>query len=120
MKHAPVRLSEGMQRVVADAVGECVAKSAGGVAITAAAIESTHVHLLIPYGGRDIQKTAKWLADQTTKAVHRHTTHGGPVWCKGKWCSYVFERLRWQSTVEYIERHNVRRGREARPYPFLM
>ena len=31
--------------------------------------------------------TAKWLADQTTKAIHGRTPHTGPVWCKGKWCS---------------------------------
>ena len=120
MKHDPVRLTEEMKNVVAAAVAECVAKSAGSLTITAAAIESTHVHLLIPYSGRDIHKTAKWFADQTTKDVHRHTTHGGPVWCKGKWCSYIFDGPRWQKTQEYIDRHNVRSGRESRPYSFLM
>lgn len=120
MKHAPVRLTEAMQRVVADAIAECVAKSRGGLAIAEAAIESTHIHLLIPYSGRDIHKTAKWLADQTTKGVHRQTNHAGPVWCKGKWCSYLFDESHWQSTLEYIEHHNIRRGRHAKPYPFLM
>jgi REP element-mobilizing transposase RayT len=120
MKHAPVRLTEVVQQVVADAIGGCVAESASGLAIAAAAIESTHIHLLIPYSGRDIHKTAKWLADRTTKAVHRQTSHTGPVWCKGKWCSFVFDQSHWESTLDYIERHNVRRGRRPRPYSFLV
>ncbi len=120
MKHAPVRLTKEMVHVVVAAIVECVRISAGGLAIAAAAIESTHAHLLIAYSGRDIDKTAKWLADRTTKAVHRETNHHGPVWCKGKWCSYVFDESHWQGAIDYIERHNTRQGREARPYPFLM
>ena len=88
--------------------------------MAAAALEPTHMHLLIPYAGRDIDVTAKWLADQTTKAVHRATGHTGPVWCKGKWCSYVFDSAHWDSIREYIERHNERRGLARRPYPFLV
>jgi REP element-mobilizing transposase RayT len=120
MAHAPVRLSPEMVDAVIDAITDCAAVSAGGFAVVAAAIESTHVHLLIPYSGRDIDKTAKWLADRTTKALHTKTPHRGPVWCKGKWCSYVFEQTHWENTARYIERHNIRHGRGARPYPFLM
>ena len=120
MKHPKVRLSSEMIDAVVTAIAECIANSAGGLTIVAAAIESTHIHALIPYSGRDIGKTAKWLADQTTKAVHAKTTHSGPVWCKGKWCSYVFDQSHWNSAIQYIERHNIRHGRTARPYPFLM
>ena len=120
MKHPPVHLTEAMQQLVAAAIGECVNRSDGGLTITAASIESTHMHLLLPYSGRDIHKTAKWLADQTTKAVHRGMDRHGPVWCKGKWCSYVFEQSHLESTLQYIQRHNTRLGRPARPYPFLL
>lgn len=120
MKHPPVRLTETMVGAVVAALTECVRESNGGLTIVAAAVESTHMHLLIPYNGRNIDKTAKWLADQTTKAVHRATNHSGPVWGKGKWCSYVFDEKHWQNAIEYIERHNLRHGRAAKPYPFLM
>jgi len=119
MKHSPVRLSEEMKTAVAEAIADCVARSKGGLSIVEASIDSTHVHLLIPYSGRDIDKTASWLADQTTKKVHRETCHQGPVWCKGKWCSFVFEQAHWQNAVEYIQHHNIRHGRCERPYPFL-
>ena len=108
-----------MLAAVADAIGQCVEKSADGLTIAAAALDSTHMHLLIAYGGRNIDATAKWLADQTTKAVHRQTPHSGPVWGKGKWCSYVFDRQHWEHAMEYIERHNIQRGRGRRPYTFL-
>jgi REP element-mobilizing transposase RayT len=120
MKHPPVRLTEAMARAVVDAIGECVRSSEGGLTIVAAAIEPTHTHLLIRYSGRDIDKTSKWLADQTTKAIHRHTNHQGSVWGKGKWCSYVFDEGHGEIAMQYIERHNLRHGRAAKPYPFIL
>lgn len=119
MKHPPVRLTEIMLEAVAEAIRECVLKSGGGLAVAAAALDPTHMHLLIPYSGRDIDITGKWLADQTTKAVHRRTAHHGPVWCKGKWRSFIFDSDYWDRVCHYIERHNVRRGRDRRPYAFL-
>jgi hypothetical protein len=119
MKHAPVHLSAAMIDAVVDAIGDCVIASAGGLTIVAAAVGSTHFHAMIVYSGRDIDKTAKWLADRTTKAVHAKTSHTGPVWCKGKWCSCVFDQPHWDNTMQYIERHNIRHGRAARPYSFL-
>ena len=120
MKQPAGRLTETMIAAVVGAIAECVATSAGGLAVAAAAIEPTHMHLLIPYSGRDIDITGKWLADQTTKAVHRRTSHAGPIWGKGKWCSYVFESDHWENAREYIEGHNVRHGRSRRPYSFLV
>ncbi len=120
MRHPAVRLDEGMVRAVVDGVADCVRSSAGELRVAAAAVESTHMHLLIPYSGWDIDKTAKWLADQTTKAVHRSTAHAGPVWGKGKWCSYVFDEGHWENAIQYIERHNLRHGREAKPYAFIL
>ena len=119
MKHDPVWLSDEMLLAVADAIADCVRKSGGGLTVSAATIVSTHFHLLIPYSGRDIDKTGKWLADQTTKAVHRQTDHAGPVWCKGKWREYVFDRSHWENIRSYVERHNVRHGLPPRPWPFI-
>ncbi|HUE74632.1 MAG TPA: transposase [Pirellulaceae bacterium] len=119
MKHSPVWMTDGVMQMVMDSIGECVAKSAGGFAVVAAAIEPTHIHVLIPYSGRDIHKTVKWIADQTTKAVHQRTDHQTPLWCKGKWCAYVFDESHWFSAANYIEQHNVRQERGERPYPFL-
>ena len=117
MKHPPVRFDPGVLVVISTTVAECVSRSSWRVA--AASIEPTHMHLLLTYSGRDIDATAKWIADRTTKAVHRLTRHDGPVWAKGKWCSYVFEASYWNNTISYIERHNERRGVGRRPYEFV-
>lgn len=119
MRQAPTVLSEGMIEVIVSAIQECVRKSNGGLKIMAAAIESTHMHLLIPYSGRDIEITAKWLADQTTKAVHRRTTHQGLVWSKNNWIRHIFQPEYWENSLLYIDDHNERSGRGRRPYPFL-
>jgi REP element-mobilizing transposase RayT len=116
-KHAPVRLDAVLQRVVAETIARCRAESDWRIA--AASIESTHTHLLMTYTERDIDNTVKWLKDQMTKSIHRQTPHTGPVWCKGKWRSFIYEADVWRNTRLYIERHNQRRGVGPRPYAFI-
>jgi hypothetical protein len=112
-------LSPEMTAAVAIGIGNCILRSHGGLKVMAAAIEPTHMHLLIPYSGRDIEITAKWLADQTTKAVHRETPHQGPVWSKNNWIRHIFAIENWENALLYIDDHNVRAGRGSRPYSFL-
>ena len=117
LKHPAVRLSVAMIEVVADTFGCCAAES--DWTIQAASVESTHVHLLLSYSERDIDKTVKWVKDRCTKAVHQRTSHQGPVWCKGRWRGFIFDDTSWEGAVGYIERHNIRRGLGPRPYAFL-
>lgn len=119
MKHAPVILTAEMIAAIAEAIEDCVLRSNGGLKIVAATIEPTHMHLLIPNSGRDINLAAKWLADQTTKRVHRTTEHRGPVWTKNSWCDHIDSQDHWENAVLYIDEHNVRAGRGSRPYAFL-
>jgi REP element-mobilizing transposase RayT len=116
-KHPAVRLALDMIEVVCDTFGRCAAES--DWTIDAASVEPTHVHLLLTYSERDIDKTVKWLKDRCTKAVHQCTPHQGPVWCKGRWRSFIYEEDGWEGAIEYIERHNLRRGLSRRPYKFL-
>ena len=116
-KHPAVRLDAAMQGIVVATIGRCRAESDWQIA--AASIEATHTHLLVTYTEGDIDNTIKWLKDQMTKAIHRQTPHAGPVWCKGRWRSFLFDPDVWRNTREYIERHNERRGVGRRPYAFL-
>jgi len=117
MIHKPVTFDTIMIDAIVDAIQTCVRQSKWS--IEAASVDPTHTHLLITYSGRDIHATMKWIADQTTKAVHRQTQHQGPVWAKGKWCSYIFDEQHWHKTIGYIERHNIRRGLDAQPHKFI-
>ncbi len=117
LKHPPVRFTQDMIAAIADAVGQCVRSANGGLVVAAMAIETTHMHLALGYTGRDIDTTGKWIADQTTKAVHRTTSHAGPVWCKGRWRSFVYDQAVWGNVLRYIRQHNIRRGMPADPYP---
>ena len=119
MKHPAVILSDEMSDAVIASLTKCVVESNGGLRIIAAAIEPTHMHLLIVNTGRDIDITARWLADQTTKAVHRETNHSGPVWTKNKWCDHIDRQDHWENAILYIDDHNIRAGRGSHPYPFL-
>lgn len=77
MKHPPTRLTSPMIDAVAQAVGDCAHRSDWRA--VAAAVEPTHMHLLLTYSERDIDGTAKWIAQQTTKSVHRDTDFTGPL-----------------------------------------
>lgn len=115
--HPPVKLNDLMREVFSNVLEKCCAESDWRVA--AASIESTHTHLLLTYSERSIDNTIKWIKDQATKAIHKATQHRGPVWCKGRWRSFVFDPVAWRTTRQYIERHNQRRGADPRPYPFI-
>lgn len=118
MKHPPTRFSAEMIKAVAEAVGRCAAVSDWKVA--AAAVEATHMHLLLTFTSRNIDNTVKWIADQTTKAVHARTPFTGPIWCKGRWLQFIYNEEHWENLYGYIERHNLRRGLPAKPYPWIL
>ena len=119
MTHPPVKLTAAMTAAVVRGIGACVAKSNFGLLVAAAAIDHTHFHLLLPYTGRDIDRTAAWIADQTTKEVHSATAHVGPIWGKSSWKVFVFTHEHWDAARCYIERHNVRNRLDARPYEWI-
>jgi REP element-mobilizing transposase RayT len=114
---APIRLTGEMIGVVQHTLAHCAAQSDWNV--VAASIEPTHTHLLLTYTSQSIDNTIKWIKDQTTKAVHQDTPHRGPVWCKGKWRSFIFDVDALERAMRYIQQHNVRRGLDPRPYAFL-
>jgi len=120
MTHPAVRFTPGMIEVMAATVGRLIAGSRGGLSVSAAAFEPTHLHLQIPYSGRDIDRTAAWLSHQLTRAVHEQTSHAGPVFCGGRWRVFIFDEAQWIATRRYIERHNERAGRPAQPFDWIV
>ena len=118
MKHPPTRFADDMISAIARAVGQCADESDWRVA--AVAIECTHMHLLLTYTERNIDRTAKWIAQMTTKEVHKATKFTRPAWCEGKWCEFVFDLHHWENIRQYIERHNLRRGLPACPWGLII
>jgi hypothetical protein len=117
MKHPAVRWTPEMIDVMVGVIDAC--ERASPWTIDAAAIEPTHFHVLISASHLDIDRTTKWMAQELTKAIHRQTSHSGPVFAKGNWCEFIFNDSHWRNLAAYIERHNTRRGLGARPYAFL-
>jgi len=117
MRHAAVTLTPEVQLIIENEIAACQKESPWKIA--AAAIEPTHLHLLITYSGRPIEQTARWLAARMTQAIHRGTTHLGPVWTEGYWGESIADESHWRNLVGYIERHNIERGLGPRPFSFL-
>jgi len=112
-----VILTDKTIRIVADTLAACEADSPWSIA--AASIEPTHMHILMTHSPLDLDRTVKWLTQNTTKAVHEQTDHQGPIWTKGSWREFIFDVSHWRRVIEYIEQHNVRRGLAPRPYAFI-
>ena len=108
----PVRFNDEMRAVIENTLRQCQAKSDWTIATMA--IEETHIHVLLNPTKRDIDGVLKWLAQETTKAVHRLTSHTGPLWCHGRWRQYITDQEHWDNTFAYIETHNQRRALQAR------
>jgi REP element-mobilizing transposase RayT len=119
LSHDVVILSPAMIQAVVDALAVCIQRSQGGLKIMAATIEPTHMHLLLTRTCRNIDITTKWIADQTTKAIHRQTAQRGSVWTSKNWCEHVDQPDHWEELLRYIDEHHVRAGRGSRPYEFL-
>jgi REP element-mobilizing transposase RayT len=117
MANPPLKWDDEMMRIIAQTMGKCAKNSPWK--IIAASIEPSHFHALLTYSPLNIERTVKWIGQEMTKAVHRGTSHTGPVFCKGRWLQFVFDQSHWDNTIRYIEAHNVRHGLAARPYDFL-
>jgi REP element-mobilizing transposase RayT len=114
LSHEPVRLTPAMVDIVLATLERCQAES--DWELVAVSIEATHTHLLMTYSERNLDTTVKWVKDQTTKSIHCQTDHSDPIWCKGRWRSFVFEPAVWEAVRRYIERHNERRGLATHPF----
>jgi len=110
---APVRFSADVREVIKETLLRCESESDWTIA--AVAVEETHLHALLTPTKRDIDNVLKWLAQEITKAVHRLSSHTGPVWCRGRWRQYIDDQEHWDNTVNYIESHNQRRDSRVLP-----
>jgi REP element-mobilizing transposase RayT len=84
----------------------------------AAAIEPTHVHLLVGSVEEDIEKFAGRLKGRTSSEIlatgrHPERKH---VWTAGYWRVFLFDEIAMEAVRDYIDRHHVRAGRPANPY----
>lgn len=118
MKHPPTRFTVAMIEAIAMAVEDCANQSDWRIA--AATIEPTHMHLLLTATHLDIDSTAKWIAQRTTKRIHSTTCFTGPVWSEGKWLEYIDDVSHWENLRQYIERHNLRKGLPAQPWDWII
>jgi len=112
----PTLITPEIEKSIEAALVDCVARSRGGLIIAAGAIEATHIHLLIVAGKREIDVTAKWIADQTAKAVNRLVRRPSKLWAAKKWICEIEESKHWDEVARYIEDHNQRRGMGRRPF----
>jgi len=108
MTQPPTLLSHEMGAIIDNTISQCCKQSDWSLA--AITIQPTHMHLLITHTTRNIDHTVKWIADQTTKAIHQQTPFQDKVWAKGRWLEFISEQAHWERLIQYIERHNQQAG----------
>jgi REP element-mobilizing transposase RayT len=99
------------RRVVAETLGTLV-RGPGQPLAYAAAIEETHVHLLVGPVAEDIGKATGRFKGKTSSAVLDLPTNRGRkrTWTGKYWKVFLFDEVAFYAVKLYIEEHNLRRG----------
>src|SRR3954468_16928957 len=89
--------------------------------IHAAAIERTHVHLLLSPLDEDIERVVGRIKGRTSSAVVHQGSEPGRqrTWTAGYWKVFLFEDRAAPLVARCIEAHNERRGLPAAPYDWI-
>jgi REP element-mobilizing transposase RayT len=119
MKEPPKILDAEEQSIVAAKLGDIVRHHQ--YCIYAAAIEPTHVHLLLGPLAESIGVVAGRLKGQTSSALRDLPRNHGRqrTWTAKYWKVFLFDELALARVNKYIEDHNLRRGLGASPFDWL-
>ena len=87
----------------------------------AAAIEATHVHLLVGPVQEELSRCVGRMKGTSSSAVLALRPNQGRhrVWTGGYWKVFLFDMATVQAVKRYIDEHNVRRGLPAEPFAWI-
>jgi hypothetical protein len=87
----------------------------------AAAIEPTHVHLLIGPCEEDISAFAGRIKGRSSSELGRIPENAGRkrVWTEGYWNVFLFDEEAVRTVKDYVEDHNRRRGLPSAPFTWV-
>jgi REP element-mobilizing transposase RayT len=127
MKEAAKILSDEEVAVVAETLGSMVSRPETTSVmpdlsvVYAAAIEKTHVHLLLAPVNEDIGTVVGRLKGKTSSNVLALPSNRGRTrtWTAKYWKVFLFDTDALAAVRDYIENHNVRRGLPPSPFPWI-
>ncbi len=92
-----------------------------GLRIHAAAIEPTHVHLLIAPINMELSKLVGRIKSQTSSALGAlpQNQNRSRTWTAGYWKVFLFDEPTTISVQRYIEQHNQRNGLPPAPFHWI-
>jgi REP element-mobilizing transposase RayT len=117
MKQQAVVLSTTEQQAVADAFGNVTRDY--GYRVYAAAIWTTHVHLVVGYCREPLGKTVGRYKGVSSSAVRR-LRGSGSIWTEGYFRVFLFEEQHMLTAINYVEQHNVSLGLLPRRWDWIV
>jgi REP element-mobilizing transposase RayT len=122
-KEPPKVLAPDEQRIVAETIGEVLRTQTppSRTRILAAAIERTHVHLLLSRVDEPIDRAVGRLKGRASSEVIARGAEPERkrTWTAGFWKVFLFEARSVPVVGRYIEAHNERRGLARAPYEWV-
>ena len=117
-KESPKILNQNERDMVAETIGQ---RAGSGVDFHAAAIEPTHVHLLMGPIQEHVSSFAGRLKGTTSSAVLGVPGNTGRqrIWTSGYWKVFLYDLESMVAVKEYIDDHNRRSGLNAEPFDWL-
>jgi hypothetical protein len=83
--------------------------------IAAMAVETWHLHTVVAATTHDVAAVVKCAKD----AARWGLRPGRPIWSEGYDKRYCLDEASVLNRVRYVERHNLRHGLPAQPWPFI-
>ncbi|MCH8316282.1 MAG: transposase [Planctomycetes bacterium] len=123
MKEPAKTLCENDSQIVAGEIGRQLSPGMPGAMwnIHAATIEPTHVHLLFGRLRNDIGTVVGRLKSRTSSVLLHQPENGGRsrIWTAGYWKVFIFDESVIPIVIQYIQEHNLRRGKPAAPFDWI-
>lgn len=101
-KHSTVRLNRNQRKVVEDAIVQGAGKT--GEKVLAVAVHSNHVHVVLRYNGKPIERTVRRLKNAAYFAL-RERGFSVRVWARGYDKRYCFDEAGLRARIRYVKGH---------------
>lgn len=119
LRYPPVKFTGEQAVLIAKGFGNAIAEH--GYVVNALAILPDHVHLVMRYHARPVEKIAAHLKAKATHSLssadmHPLASYASPAgripspWARNYWCPFIFDEEHYRRAVAYVEQNPVKAG----------
>jgi REP element-mobilizing transposase RayT len=129
LRYPPVKLTGKQALLIAKGFGDAIAEQ--GYVVDALAILPDHVHLVMRYHVRPVEKIAAHLKTKATARLSaadmhplaRYASPAGRIpspWSRNYWCPFIYDGEHYRRVIAYVEQNPVKAGLRAQHWSIVV